>query len=273
MAQLFERTIGVTARVGLVGHEPNHAALLAGEIDLYADYLGTAVRRYLNLQPPKSAAATSRVVRDAARERWGIQWLRPFGFNNSYAVILRRALAEQLTAEQVADLVPHAEGLRLGATAEVLDPDTGVRFAPGGYAGLRGKYGLSFGCTLELPAEYGATFDALGAGQVDAIIDFPVNPRMVSLDLVELRDARHFFAPYFAAPVVSGRFLAAHPYARAALERLSGRVDNRRAALMNHALEMEGRQPEDVAAELVDEITADLTVVGRVRRGSHRRAG
>jgi glycine betaine/choline ABC-type transport system substrate-binding protein len=43
------------------------------------------------------------------------------------------------------------------------------------------------------------------------IVDFPVNPRMVSLDLVELRDTRHFFAPYFAAPVVSGHFLAEHP--------------------------------------------------------------
>jgi glycine betaine/choline ABC-type transport system substrate-binding protein len=121
---------------------------------------------------------------------------------------------------------------------------------------LQATYGLQFGEVVPLARDYGATFHALGESRVDAIVDFPVNPRMVSLDLIELEDDRRFFAPYFAAPVVRGDFLAANPTVRGALERLAGRIDNRRAACMNHAVEMQGRPPETVAAELVAELSA-----------------
>ena len=57
LAQLLMQEPGVRARVGFAGHEPNHQALLAGDIDVYMDYLGTALRRYLGLQPRKTAAA------------------------------------------------------------------------------------------------------------------------------------------------------------------------------------------------------------------------
>ena len=72
MAQILRQTLGVEPRVGFAGHEPNHAALLDGQIDVYADYLGTALRRYLGLKPRRGAAETYRAVRDAARRRWNI---------------------------------------------------------------------------------------------------------------------------------------------------------------------------------------------------------
>src|SRR5918912_4483988 len=105
MAQLLEQRTGIQARVGLAGHEPNHAALLAGDLDLYADYPGTALRRYLGLQPRRSAAATYRAVRDAARRRWRIEWLPAVGFNNTHAVIVPAALARPRQLKRVRDLV------------------------------------------------------------------------------------------------------------------------------------------------------------------------
>src|SRR5919199_1170551 len=269
MAQLLYSEFGIRARIGLAGHEPNHAALINGEIDLYADYLGTAVRRYLGLTPPRRAAATYRTVRDNARKRWGIEWLPAFGFNNTYAVVMKRTMAETLGVRTVSDLVPLASALRLGGTADFLAGNPKVTFAPGGYGALCAAYGLTFGRAVDLAADYGATFEALAADQVDLIVDFPVNPRMVSLDLLELRDTRHFFAPYFAAPVVSGQFLAEHPDARAVLARLAGRVDNRRAACMNYAVEMLGQSHESVAADLASEINAGVRNGGRARRANH----
>jgi glycine betaine/choline ABC-type transport system substrate-binding protein len=259
LAQLLEQECGVEARVGFAGHEPNHQALLDGAIDLYADYLGTALRRYLGLKPRRTAAGTYRAVRDEARRRWDIEWLPAFGFNNTYAVIVHGELARTLGLRTVSDLAPHAARLRLGGTAQLLASDPGLTFAPGGLGGFSEAYGLTFARTLELPQAYGATFGALGAGEADVIIDFPVNPRMVSLDLRELRDDRSYFAPYFAAPVVRGSFLRAHPSAREAIQRLAGRLDNRRAAEMNHAVEMQGRAAEAVAADLLRELTAGVT--------------
>ena len=152
MAQLLEQTIGIQARVGLAGHEPNHAALITGDIDLYADYLGTALRRYLGLQPRRSAAATYRAVRDAARRRWRIEWLPAFGFNNTYAVIVPAALAQRLQLQRVTDLVAHAPHLRLGATEEVLAPGSNVSFAPGGYAACARRTASRSGSWSRSPA-------------------------------------------------------------------------------------------------------------------------
>src|ERR671932_183601 len=81
------------------------------------------------------------------------------------------------------------------------------------------------------------------------IVDFPVNPRMVSLDLAE------------------------HPEARAVLERLAGRIDNRRAACMNYAVEMLGQSHESVAADLASEINAGVRNGGRARRANHHPGG
>lgn len=253
MAQLLERSLGIHARVGLAGHESNHEALLRGEIDLYADYVGTGLRRYLGLTPVRGARATYRAVRDGARRRWDTHWLRPFGFNNTYAVILRAADARAWQVGRVSDLARRASEMRLGAAHTFLADDPTFRFAPGGYAGLRHAYGaaLAFQQAIVIPREEGAPYDALADGRVDAIVDFPLNPRMVARDLVELRDDRRFFAPYHAAPVVRGAFLRAHPEAAAVLDRLAGQIDNPRAARLNHAVDLEARPAEQVAAEVL----------------------
>src|SRR5689334_11300941 len=128
MAQLLEQTCGLLPRVGLAGHETNHQALVAAQIDLYADYLGTALRRYVQLRPVRGAAATYRKVRDAARERRGSEWLPAFGFSNTYAVLVRRSLADSLGLARVSDLAPHAPGLRLGGTRQFLTSDVKLTF-------------------------------------------------------------------------------------------------------------------------------------------------
>jgi len=254
LARLLEDRHRLRPRAGFAGHEANYARLLAGEIDLYSEYLGTALRRFLGLPPARGAEATYRLVRAAARERSDVVWLPPYGFNNSYAVIVRAPLARELGLARVSDLAPHAGGLRLGGTEELLSGAPALTFAPGGYPGWQQTYGFAFGTLMPLPRGYGATFAALGRGEVDAIVDFPVNPAMVALDLTELADDRAFFAPYFAAPVVRGAYLAAHPQIEATLAELAGRVDNRRAAELNHAVEIAGQPPEAVAANLLRQL-------------------
>src|SRR5690242_2993455 len=136
MAQLIEQSMGVQARIAYAGHESNHSALLAGEIDLYAEYLGTALRRYLGLTPVRDAEATYRLVRDASRERWGLEWLPAFGFNNSYALIMHARRAAELGIGSISELLPHAARLRLGGIEPMLTGDPKITFAPGGYAAL-----------------------------------------------------------------------------------------------------------------------------------------
>ncbi len=247
VAQLLKARLGVSPQIGLVGHESNHEALLRGEIDLYIEYTGTALRRMLGLEsaPP---ARTYEIVRDVARERWPVEWLSPFGFNNTYALLIRRADADRLGVRTCTDLVPHAPSLTLGAWDAVIDGDRGLRFAPGGINGLRQAYGVTFRDHRRLPAGYSQAHRALAAGEVDVIVDFPVNPIVHQHDLVDLHDDRGFFSAYHAAPVVRRDFLDGHPGARAVIETLAGRVDNRTMARLNFEVDIRGRNSADVAS-------------------------
>lgn len=234
-------------RVGFDGHERNHEALLRGDLHLYADYTGTALRRYLGLAPlPREQVYPA--VRAAAWERWNVRWLEPFGFDNTYGLIMRAAWAAQLGVRRISDLVGHAGGLALGGTAPFLQDDPPLTFAPGGYPGLCAAYGLRFGRTQALSSAYGESFEALARGEVDVLADFIVNPRIVAHDLVTLEDDRALFAAYHAAPVVRGDFLGQHPQVQTILGRLAWRIDSRAMARLNYAMEFEGRDPAELAA-------------------------
>ena len=237
-------------RVGYHGQESNHEALLRGEIDLYADYAGTALRRYLHLTPlPREEVYPA--VRDAAFAAWDVVWLEPFGFDNSYGLIVRAAAAEARALRSISDLAAHAARLVLGGTAQFLADDPPMTFAPGGYPGLQAAYGFRFGRTVAVPPEYGASFDALAQGSIDVLADFVVNPRLTADNLIVLDDDRAFFSAYYAAPIVRGDFLRRYPQARPALQRLAGTIDNRTMAQLNYAMETEGRDPAALARDFL----------------------
>lgn len=240
-------------KVGFDGHESNLEALLRGDLQLYADYTGTALRRYLNLSP-RERDQVYPAVREAARERWNIAWLEPFGFENSYGLILRAADATSLGVRRISDLAERAGGLTLGGTPQFLSNDPPMTFAPGGYPGMSAAYDFRFGGVREVDPGYGASFDALASGEIDVLADFVVNPRIVAYDLVALEDDLGFFAAYHAAPVVRGDFLSQYPHIQPILEGLAWRIDSREMARLNYAMEFEGRDPAELASEFLTSV-------------------
>jgi glycine betaine/choline ABC-type transport system substrate-binding protein len=249
MAQAISSSISVEGglRVGFAGHENNHEALLRGDLDLYADYTGTALRRYLKLAPlPREQVHPA--VQAAARERWNVVWLEPFGFDNTYGLIMRAVDAARLGVRRISDLAANAGSLCLAGTAQFLNDDPSITFAPGGYTGVSTAYRFRFGHTHTVAPDYGESFDALTRSEVDVLADFVVNPRIVAHELIVLEDDRDFFAAYHAAPIVRGAFLSQYPEVQHILERLAWQIDNRTMAGLNYAIEFEGCDPAELAA-------------------------
>ncbi len=262
VAHLLEAELGIRPRVGPAGHEANHEALLRGDLDLYIEYTGTALRRLLQLDlvPPRLVFS---VVREAVGRRWPVEWLPPFGFNNSYALLMRRGHAAVLGVRTCADLALHAASLTLGAVGAVVDSDADLRFAPGGVNGLKRVYGLTFRDYRRLPSGYGEGHRTLAEEGVDVLVDFPVHPAVHQHDLVELTDNRDFFGAYQAAPVVRRDFLERYPGAREVIGRLAGRLDNRTMARLNFAVEVEGLPSAAVALAWLQEARVLDPVRGR----------
>ena len=246
MAQLIEgRTdLRVERRFNLGGTMICHGALEGGEIDLYAEYTGTgltAILKQAAIADPDRAYDT--VVREY-RRRFSVEWLRPFGFNNTYAITIRKSDAVSRKLRSISDLVAISATLRAGFTAEFAE-------RPDGYPGLRKAYGLAFRQLRDL--DPGLMYKAIANDEVDVICAFATDGRIAAYELQPLRDDRAFFPPYQAAPVVRADLLATHPEVRDVLDSLAGLLDDTTMQRLNFEVDEKKHRPRDVARQFLSD--------------------
>ena len=240
MAQLIEAhtNLRVERKFNLGGTVICHQALVRGDIDLYPEYTGTALTAILRRGTVTDPEKVFTIVRRAYREKFQCEWLRPFGFNNTYAIAVRRQDAERFGWRKISDLRPMAPRLRAGFTPE-------FRERPDGYPGLRKAYGFGFGHVVDMdPA---LMYQALARGKVDVICAFATDGRVPAYDLVTLQDDRQFFPPYHAAPVVRMKTLLTHPELRQVLIRLANILDDTMMSRLNYQVDELKHSPREVA--------------------------
>jgi osmoprotectant transport system permease protein len=234
MAQLIEaRTdLEVERRFGLGGTQICFGALKGGEIDLYVEYTGTGWSVILKQGEPVRDHLRAFVTVEAAfKQRYDLQWLPPFGFNNSYAFAMYGPAARRLGVTRVTQLLPHAAKLKAGVSHEFLQREDG-------YPGLSAAYGLELKSIKGM--EHGLAYEALSSGAVDLIDTFTTDGKLLRYDVVVLEDDRKFFPPYDAAPLIRQQTLRTHPELRALLSTLGFTIDDARMRKLNHAVEEGG---------------------------------
>lgn len=246
MAQLIEnRTdLNVARRFNLGGTMICHGALESGEIDLYAEYTGTALTAILKESVIRDPDLALETVDRAYRQRFSAQWLQPFGFNNTYAITVRKTDAVLYRLRTISDLAVIAGNLRAGFTAEFSQ-------RPDGYPGLRRTYGLGFREVRDLDPSI--LYQAVANGEVDVICAFATDGRIAAFELQPLKDDRGFFPPYQAAPVIRTEVLTAHPKLGRVLGLLADRLDDATMQRLNLLVDEEKRTPRDVARKFLED--------------------
>ena len=244
MAQLIEaRTdLSVERRFGLGGTMIAHEALTRGEVDAYVEYTGTGLTTILDRPVVTDPDTALEIVRDAYRKRFDVEWLDPFGFDNSYVLAARAHQAEASSWQEISDLAEEAAGLRAGFTGEFVERRDG-------YPALQETYGFRFGDVRDLDPSI--LYEAVARGEVDVISAFATDGRIEAYDLVTLADDRNAFPPYHAAPVVRSAVLEAHPELRYVLGTLSGVLSDSLMRGLNYQVDELGESPERVAAEFL----------------------
>jgi osmoprotectant transport system permease protein len=240
-AQLLEaRGFSVDRRPGLGATEIAFGALRTGSIDVYPEYTGTGLLAILHQRPSADPAQVFTQVSREFRDRYGVRWLPPLGFQNTYAIAVRRETAQRLKLNTLSDLARAGQKLRAGLTPDFIG-------RPDGMPGLTEAYGLRFGSVRALlPA---IKYQALAAGEVDVIDGYSTDGLIARYDLVVLRDDRRFFPPYEAAALVSRELVEQRPAAVAALTELSGRLREAEMRQLNRRLEVDRESVGRVAAD------------------------
>jgi osmoprotectant transport system substrate-binding protein len=245
LAQYLARftALPIEKRFYLAGTYICHQALLAGRIDMYVEYTGTALVAILKEPPSSDHAAVFNTVKDLYSRKFNLEVLPSLGFDNTFAMVMRGSDARRLRLKTLSDAAAIAPQLRLGVGYEFIE-------RPDGYKGLVSKYGLKF---AEAPRvmDLGLLYRALQNNQVDMVAGSNTDGLIAALDLVVLEDDRHYFPPYDAVPIVRRDTLERHPEVGKALRALSGRISAEDMRRMNYAVDGEKKDAAIVVKDFL----------------------
>ncbi len=209
----------VDRKIGLGGTVICHEALVRGDISVYVEYTGTGLTAILKKAVLKDPEEVYQVVKKDYEDKFKLTWLKPWGFNNTYCIVMRKADADRLKVKKISDLKSLAGNLVFGGTIEFLA-------RPDGVPGLVKHYELKF--KDQKGMDPGLVYKAIAENQVDVISGFATDGRIPAFNLVVLEDDMKFFPPYFAAPVVRTDLLTKAPKMAEVLNRLAGKDQRRR---------------------------------------------
>jgi osmoprotectant transport system substrate-binding protein len=243
LAQHIEARTGlkVDRRFYLAGSYICQQALVAGRIDGYVEYTGTALTAILKQPVDKDRVRVLATVQRIYRQRYGVDVGNSLGFENTFAMIVRSDDAERLHVATLSQAAAAALQWKLGVGYEFEERPDGLR-------GLETAYGLKFNGpprTMDL----GLLYRAIAQRQVDIIAgnstDGPIQP----MHLTVLADDRHYFPPYDAVPLFREEAYRRWPQMRAAVAELAGKIDAQEMRAMNEAEDGQHRDPAEVVRE------------------------
>lgn len=245
LSQLVEaRThLKVERRFYLAGTYICQQAMLAGRIDIYPEYTGTALSAILKQKVAGDKAEVYRQVKSEYEMRFGLTLSPPFGFNNTFAMEIRGEDARRLNLKTLSQAAAFAPQWRAGFGYEFME-------RPDGYAGLAAAYGLHFAAPPRI-MDLGLLAPALKNHQIDIAAGNATDGLIPALDLFVLEDDRHYFPPYEAVAVVRQQTLQSHPEVAQVLAGLSGKISDQEMRKLNYALDGQHRDVKDVAHEFL----------------------
>ena len=248
LAQQIERTtqLPVQRKLNLGGTLLCHEALTAGQIDAYVEYTGTGLTAILKEPPVKDSNSVYQTVKAAYKSRFGIEWTEPLGFNNTFAIIVRKSDAEQYKLKTISDAAPRTSKWVAGFGYEFIEREDG-------YPGLVKTYNLRFPSAPRV-MDLGLTYKAVADHQVDLIAGNSTDGLIDALGLAVLEDDKHYFPPYDAAPLIREAVVVKHPEIREALRALGGKVSEEQMRVMNYAVDGEHKDVKQVVKEFLDKL-------------------
>jgi osmoprotectant transport system substrate-binding protein len=231
----------VERRFYLAGSYICQQALVAGRIDGYVEYTGTALTAILKQPLDRNPQTVFDTVRSLYASRYNVVVAAPLGFENTFAMVIRGDDARRLHLTTLSQAAQYTPQWRLGVGYEFEQRPDGLR-------GLSKAYGLKF---KDAPRtmDLGLLYRALNDRQVDMIAGNSTDGPIQAFGLTALEDDRNYFPPYQAVPLVRADALRRWPQIQTALNALAGRITADDMRAMNEAVDGQHRDPAEVVRE------------------------
>lgn len=218
-------------------------ALKSGNVDVSVEYTGTGLMDVMKHGLISDPDKTYNTVKDYYDKNFKIKWLKPIGFNNTYALAVSQDTSKKYNLNTISDLAKISNNLRLSCTMEFTSGRADT-LKP-----LEEVYGINF---KEIKSvDGGLRYTALNQKKADVIDAFSTDGLLKQFNLKVLKDDKKVFPPYYAAPIIREDTLEKHPELQDILNRLSGKIDDKTMMELNYKVDSLGQKPDTVAHEFL----------------------
>jgi glycine betaine/choline ABC-type transport system substrate-binding protein len=245
LAQRLEAktNLHIERRFYLAGSFICQQAILAGRIDIYPEYTGTALTAILKEKPEGSRQAVYDRVQSEYAKRFALALGPPLGFDDTFAIVIRGEDARRLQLQAISQAATYSSKWRPGFGYEFME-------RPDGFKGMVATYGLRFAASPRI-MDLGLLTRALKEKQIDVIAGNTTDGLIPALDLFVLKDDRNYFPPYEAVAVMRQETISRHPEVARALDDLAGKISDQEMQQLNYAVDGNHRDIKEVVREFL----------------------
>lgn len=243
MALLIEKytDLKVVKKYNLEGSFVTFHAIRSSDIDIFPEYTGTALVAILKKEPIADPKKSYEVVKDIFLEKFDIVWLKPFGFENSYALVMQEKKAKKLGIKNISDAAKH-KYLRYGFNAEFAAREE--------FKLMEGRYEFDFKVTPKI-MDHALLYFSLANDSIDIMNGFTTDAEIIYRNLRVLEDDKKVFPAYVAAPLVRAQILKKYPKLQMIIEKLANQISTEEMQRMNYEVDYEGKNSLQVAKDFL----------------------
>lgn len=246
IAHLVEQRGKKAATKDLSGTFLCHKGIVSGSLDAYVEYTGTAYTAVLKREPITDTKKVYEEVKAVYADKFGILVMPPLGFENTYAILVRKQDAQTHALSKISDLSRIQDRITFGMGFEFYD-------RVDGYPGLLETYGLRPG-NAPKQMELGLIYRALESKQVDVVAGNSTDGMIAAMNLVMLEDDKRYFPPYDAVPLLRQSSAQKVPELKQVIESLAGKISADAMRRANFLVDGKRQTPKTAALSLLDEI-------------------
>ena len=246
LTELIEQDtdLKVNMTTGVGGGTSNiHPAMLKGEFDLYPEYTGTSWEAVLKKEDSYDESKFDELQKEY-KEKYNLEYVNLYGFNNTYGLAVNKDIAEKYNLKTYSDLAKVSNNLIFGAEYDFFEREDG-------YKELQKVYNIDFKKKIDM--DIGLKYQAMKDKKIDVMVIFTTDGQLAISDVVVLEDDKKMYPSYRAGTVVRSEILSEYPELKPVLEKLNNILDDKTMADLNYQVESEGKKPEDVAREYLQE--------------------
>ena len=234
--------VNITNGVG-GGTSNIHPAMVKGEFDLYPEYTGTSWEAVLKKEDSYDESKFDELQKEY-KEKYNLEYVNLYGFNNTYGLAVNKDIAEKYNLKTYSDLAAVSNNLIFGAEYDFFEREDG-------YKELQKVYNMNFKKQIDM--DIGLKYQAMKDKKIDVMVIFTTDGQLAISDVVVLEDDKKMYPSYRAGTVVRSEILSEYPELKPVLEKLNNILDDKTMADLNYQVESEGKKPEDVAREYLQE--------------------